>query len=287
MTNQIIPGPETRPNRAVYWLAQIVIPLVAGIIISVALIPVPKIGIIRLEGEIYDTMADYIVAQLEYARNDPGISAVVLKVNSPGGGVTPSESMYFSLLSFRDQKPLVVSVDTLAASGGYYAASAGQTIFAKPSSSVGNVGVVSFMPPASFVDEEMVSTGPLKLFGSSRANYTREMELLKQGFLRAISSQRGDRLKVDEQTLSRGEMFVGMSALELGLIDRLGTLTDAVGEAAKLAHVAHYQAVDLEVLVRGAEMPTPMPPVGGPPSGRLKRSPGTYYLYVDPAEVVR
>lgn len=286
MSENNTPGPERHANRAMYWLAQILAPLVVGVVLSFGLIPVPKVGIIRLEGEIYDTMADYVVAQLEHARLAPSIRAVVLKVNSPGGGVTPSESLYLSLLRFRESKPLVVSVDTLAASGGYYAASAGEKIFAKPSSSVGNVGVVSFMPLPTYVDEEMITTGPLKLFGSSRADYTREMELLKRGFVRSVTSQRGDRLKVSADGLASGEMYVGMRALELGLIDSLGTLPDAANEAARLAHVAHYETVALESLVPD-ELPTIEPPIAGQSAKKTTRLPGTYYLYVNPAEVVR
>jgi len=276
------------------WAYWFVIPLLLGVLLSVWLIPAPKIGIIRLEGDIYDEMADYVVEQLNYAENDPSIRAVVLKINSPGGGVTASENLYYSILSFREHKPLIVSIDTLAASGGYYAASAGDVIYAKPSSSVGNIGVVSLLPAPSFVDEELITTGPFKLFGSSRAGYVRELEILKQGFLEAVLAQRVDYLKIDKEQLARGEIYIGVLALDLGLIDVLGTLNDAVERAARMVKIANYQILDLDT-VPGLEPPEPLPflfrredsstPKDESIHHRVPQ-PGLYYLLVSEAEVI-
>ena len=276
------------------WMFWFVMPLLLGFLLSTWLIPAPKIGIIRLEGDIYDEMADYVVEQLNHAGNDPAIRAVVLKINSPGGGVTASENLYYSILSFREHKPLVVSIDTLAASGGYYAASAGDIIYAKPSSSIGNIGVVSLMPAPSFVDEELITTGPLKLFGSSRADYVRELEILKQGFLEAVLAQRADRLKIDEDQLARGEIYVGILALDIGLIDVLGTLNDAVEEAARMAKIANYQILDLDA-VPDLEPPEPPPFMFRRDDSSTSKDesvhrrvpqPGLYYLPISEAEVI-
>jgi protease-4 len=285
-------SPERRSRGMSVLVLYLVVPLVLGSLLSTIVVPVPRIGVVRLEGEISDFVADYLIAQINYARTDPSIRAVVLNVNSPGGGVTASENLYFSLLTLKETKPLVVSVDTLAASGGYFAASAGQEIYGKPSSSVGNIGVVSVMPAPSFVDEDLVSTGPFKLFGSSRAGYTREMEILKQGFLRSVRAQRGDRLTASDEALSRGELYVGMTALKLGLIDQIGTIADATERAAQLAKINHYAVTELEKIPE--LKPFEAPPVAarlqqdsGPAHGRAARAGGLYYLYVDRAEVLQ
>jgi len=286
---------EPRPHlwSSRLWVVWVILALAAGHFSSGWLIPAPTIGVVRLEGDIYDTTADYVVKQLNYARNEPSIRAVVLKINSPGGGVSASENLYYSILSFREAKPLVVSIDTLAASGGYYAACAGDFIYAKPSSSLGNIGVVSLLPEPSFVDEEMITTGPFKLIGSSRGSYVRELELLKQGFLAAVLAQRDKQLKVEKEELARGEIYVGMVALNLGLIDSLGTTNDAVEKAAEMAKVVHYQVTEMETLP-GLEPPEPPPFTfhhdgSGSPSNRLSRrdtlSPGFYYLTLNEAEV--
>lgn len=275
------------------WPVWAILALVSGYFLSGWLIPVPTIGIVRLEGDIYDTTADYVVRQLNYARNEPSVRAVVLKINSPGGGVAASENLYYSILSFREAKPLIVSIDTLAASGGYYAACAGDFIYAKPSSSIGNIGVVSLLPAPSFVDEELITTGPFKLIGSSRGSYVRELELLKQGFLAAVLAQREKRLRVEKDELARGEIYVGIIALNLGLIDSLGTISDAVERAAELAKVAHYQVVEMETLP-GLEPPEPPPFTFGEEgsessSNRTNRrgalSPGFYYLTMNGVKV--
>jgi protease-4 len=283
---------ELRSRFSRLWVIWIVVPLVAGYFLATWLIPAPKIGVIPLEGDIYDELADYVVEQLNYARNDPSIRAVVLKVNSPGGGVTASENLYYSILSFREHKPLVVSIDTLAASGGYYAASAGEVIYAKPSSSIGNVGVVSLLPTPTFVDEELIATGPYKLFGSTRSGYVRELEILKQGFLEAVLAQRGERLEIDKEELARGEVYVGILAQDKGLIDSLGTLNDAIDKAAALAKVANYQTFDLET-IPGLEPPEPPPftfrgdDLTTPESeGRRLLPPGLYYLTFGESEVI-
>ena len=258
MTERNSISTERRPLGLLLWILVVVVALGLAYFLSTLIIPAPKIGVIRLDGEINDSTADYIVAQADYAKNDPSIRAVVLKVNSPGGGVTPSENLHYSLLSLRERKPLIVSIDTMAASGGYYAASAGDMIYAKPSSSVGNIGVVSLLPSQSFVDEELIATGPMKLFGSARDSYIREMEILKQGFLRAVETQRKKQLKVGPDVLSRGELYVGVRALDAGLIDRLGTVTDAIEKAAEMAKVAHYETVDL------SNAPSVTPPASSP-----------------------
>ena len=258
MTERNSISTERRPLGLLLWILVVVVALGLAYFLSTLIIPAPKIGVIRLDGEINDSTADYIVAQADYAKNDPSIRAVVLKVNSPGGGVTPSENLHYSLLSLRERKPLIVSIDTMAASGGYYAASAGDVIYAKPSSSVGNIGVVSLLPSQSFVDEELITTGPMKLFGSARDSYIREMEILKQGFLRAVETQRKKQLKVGTDVLSRGELYVGVRALDAGLIDRLGTVTDAIEKAAEMAKVAHYETVDL------SNAPSVTPPASSP-----------------------
>ena len=285
--------PQSRLGFSKLWIIWVVIAVVAGYFFAVWLIPAPKIGIVRLEGDIYDTTADYVVEQLRYAQNDPSIRAVVLKINSPGGGVAASENLYYSILSFREAKPLTVSIDTLAASGGYYAACAGDVIYAKPSSSIGNIGVVSLLPAPNFVDEELITTGPFKLIGSSRAGYVRELEILKQGFLAAVLAQRESQLKVDKEELGRGEIYVGVIALDLGLIDSLGTVNDAIEKAAEMARVAHYQTIEMTTLP-GLEPPEPPPFVfqsedtgssHDKNSSHSMLSPGLYYLTLNEAEV--
>jgi protease-4 len=133
----------------------------------------------------------------------------------------------------------------LAASGGYYLAAAADEIYAKPTSLVGNIGVIGYAAPVPFLAEETLTTGPYKTFGGTQAGQVRLMEIAKEGFLQAVAAGRGARLNATLDLLSRGEVFSGVQALSLGLVDRLGSNDEAIARAAELAGLRDYEIVDL------------------------------------------
>jgi protease IV len=232
-------GDEVR--RFFLW----VIPaLIVGILLSL-LIPNPVIGVIRLNDAIYASTAKDLISQITYARDDPNIRAVVLILDSPGGTVVDTEAVYMELARLRQIKPVVTWVSGMAASGAYYLSSGTDYIVAVPSSEVGNVGVIGYLPPSPIVIEDTISTGPYKLWGSPRDTTLREIEMLKQGFFQAVTLGRGSRLKIGPEVLLRGQIWPAGEALRLGLIDQLGSQTDAYDKAAQLAHLWHYRIVDL------------------------------------------
>ncbi|MFZ5915912.1 MAG: S49 family peptidase [Chloroflexota bacterium] len=280
------PSPLLGPARFVLW---VILPLLVGIILAMALVPVPQVGVIRFQDVIWSESAAGLSVLLDRARDDPNIRGVVLEIDSPGGEVTATEELYYRLLELRQTKPLVVSIDSMAASGGYYMAAAADHIFAKPASTVGNVGVISFLPSVDeqrFTDEDYVSTGPFKFSGGSRGDYMRQIELIKLGFLEAVFAQRGARLQIDRQTLSSGEVFLGLQAQRLGLVDDLGANSEAVQKAARLAQLAHYQVVDVAALVFGEQPPLEESSYGSLEEVLAQSDPawkqGFYYLYIEP-----
>jgi protease IV len=272
------------------WILLLILPLAAGGLLSLYLIPTPQIAVIRIEGEIWSYYTAYLADTLEAAGNDPAIHAVVLDISSPGGEVTASEDIYFSILSLREKKPVVASIDEMAASGAYYIASAAGQIYAKPASSVGNVGVISYLPEPDLVDEQMITTGPFKLSGSPEVAYVRQLEMLKQTFLAAILAQRADRLQVGPEVISRGEVYLGLEAQKMGLIDEIGSQGDAVAAAAHLSGLRHYAVVDRSPeppddgsLVFGLKLPTnsTAATIAARPA---HLPPGFYYRYVEPQQ---
>jgi len=275
--------------RVVRFTCWVVLPLVLGAALAVVLVPAPRVGVIRFEGIIWSGSVPYLGALLERAVDDRNVRAVVLEIDSPGGEVTATEEIYYRLLELRKHKPLVVTVDYLAASGGYYIAAAGDYVFAKPASLVGNVGVISFLPSIDeqrFTDEDYVSTGPFKFSGGSRGGYMRQIELSKLGFLEAVFAQRGDKLSVDREALSSGEIFMGLQAQRLGLIDELGANSEAVRKAADMAHLSNYKVVDVNRLVYGDEPPESVWVSFDSLKASLDKDSawrqGLYYLYVEP-----
>ena len=234
-----ITGEELR--QLLWW----VIPaLIVGILLSL-LIPKPVIGVIRLNDAIYASTAKDLISQIDYARDNPDVRAVVLILDSPGGTVVDTEAVYMELARLRQVKPVVTWVSGMAASGAYYLSSGTDYIVAVPASEVGNIGVIGYLPPTPIVIEDTISTGPYKLWGSPRDTTVREIDMLKQGFFQAVTLGRGSRLKIGPDIVLRGQIWPASEALHLGLIDQLGSETDAYDQAARLAHLWHYHAVDL------------------------------------------
>lgn len=222
----------------------LLIPLALGIAIA-AMIPRPIVGLIYLRDAIHAFTSAEMIAQIRYAMERPEVRAVVLVIDSPGGTVIDTEAVYLELARLREQKPVVTMAQGVAASGAYYLSVGTDYIFAGPSSPIGNVGVLSQLPPAPSVFEDTVSTGPYKLFGSARDSQLRRMEAIKQAFYEAVTLGRGEALKIGPETLLRGEIWLGGEALRLGLVDELGSVSQAIQHAAEMAQVANYRVEDL------------------------------------------
>ncbi|MDD3824951.1 MAG: S49 family peptidase [Anaerolineae bacterium] len=261
--------------------------LAAGVLLSFFLLPAPQVAVVRVEGDIWGSYATVLRDALDQVAQDRAVRAVVLDISSPGGEVTASEDLYYQVLALRRERPVVASIGEMAASGAYYLAAAADTIYAKPGSTVGNIGVISILPDPDVVDEKIITSGPFKLSGGSHMDAIRQIEMLKQTFLAAILAQRGDRLQVAPEVLSEGNVYVGLRAQQMGLVDEIGSRSDAIRAAARLAGLRRYEVVDLT-----PELPEAMDIFGlrlegvktaavlaAPPENLL---PGFYYRYVDP-----
>ena len=234
-------------ERVRTWVLWLALPLVIGILIASA-IPQPVIGIIRLDDAIYAYTARDMIAQINYAINHSEVRAVVLAFDSPGGTVVDTESVYMELARLRAKKPVVTAVNGMAASGAYYLSVNTDYIYAKPTSLVGNIGVIGYLPPTPFIFEEIISTGPYKLWGAPRDSDMRQIDMIKEGFFQAVMLGRGDRIKVGPEVVLSGQIWIGNEAVRIGIADELGTETDALNKAAELARVANYKTADLREL---------------------------------------
>jgi protease-4 len=211
--------------------------------------PANAVGLVVLEGPITSSRA--LVEEIEANRTDPSIHAVVFRVDSPGGEVAPAQEIYQALARLSEEKPLVASVGGLAASGGFYAAVAADSIFAASGSLIGSIGAVILVPTARELMEKVgvewhvYKSGRLKDMGSFAREPTEEEEAVFDGiiadvfdqFVAAVAEERG----MDRETvlsLADGRVFSGRQALDLGLIDRIGDLRAAVNSAAALGGLA-------------------------------------------------
>ena len=120
-------------------------------------------------------------------------------------------------------------------------------IYAEPTSFLGSIGALASLPRPEELDEDIITTGPFKATGGSRRKATVVLEMVRQEFVEAVVSQRGDRLKISEEELSRAEIYTGTESLRYGLIDDIGTSTAAIEKAASLAGIRNYGVVELHI----------------------------------------
>ncbi len=264
-------------------LLVVVLPLTLGAAAAPRLVPAPQVGVIRFWTDIYYGTAQEAIEQLALARDDPSIKAVVIIVDSPGGEVSSSEDLYLSVLHTREVMPVVVTVDWMAASGAYLLSVAADEIYAKPTSLVGNIGVIGYATQPSYLEEEVLTTGPYKVFGGTQAGRVQQMEVAKESFLAAVVAGRGERLVASADYLSRGEIFSGVQALELGMIDGLISTDQAVERAAELAGLRNYDTVDLWELTYPDRESYFFGRVGGEREWTAVEElpPGLYYRYIE------
>lgn len=280
--------PGRSPSRIILMLLLIiVVPLAAGLYLAPRIVLKPQVGVVRLNYDIFSETTFQITEQLAHARNDPAVKAVVLIINSPGGSAAYSEELYLDVLQTRETMPVVASVELVAASGAYYMAAAADEIYAKPTSNVGSIGVISFLPGEVFIEEQVLTTGPYKAFGGTRDGTIRQIERAKFSFLEAIENGRGEALTIDPDFLPRAEIYTGVQALEFGLVDELGSNDEAIRRAAALAGLRDYDVVELFPIVFADEGYSPVtyrPPaidaerLWAPPTDL---PPGLYYRHIE------
>jgi len=208
----------------------------------------PTVAVVPLEGEI--VRSDDFVETLRELREDEGVAAVVLRVNSPGGGVAPSQEMFTAVRELAQAKPVVASLGSIAASGGYYVASAADEILASPGTLTGSIGVIMSLTNVSGllgklgVEADVLKAGSRKDMGSPFRALSAEdrklfQEMLDQvhgQFIEAVAAGR----KMDVAAMRKiadGRVYTGQQAKENGLVDRLGGLQEAVQVAATRAGI--------------------------------------------------
>ena len=201
----------------------------------------PEIAVIDIPfTEINDRSSAFIAEMLDYAGGRNSVKAVVVKLDSPGGSVGPSDLLFLKMVRLREKKPVVVVTRQIAASGGFLMAMGANYIYAHPSTFVGSVGVILFTPTDPRPDERIVTTGPAKITGGSTRTFISMAETIKENFVSTVVAQRGDRLRITPQEISEARLYLGSDAVRAGLVDALGTDDDAIAMAARLAGISNY-----------------------------------------------
>jgi protease-4 len=203
-----------------------------------------KVAVVDLKGVI--ASSDEVVRQMKKYRNNSSVRAIVLHIDSPGGGVVASQEMYEEVRAVRDGgKPVIVSMGSLAASGGYYVAVGGSYLVANRGTLTGSVGVISeFLQVKDALDKlgigvKTIKAGKLKDAGSPMRAMNEDDQKYFQALMDDVHRQfidvvvRERKMDVEKvRELADGRVFTGEQALQLGLVDTLGTFEDAVRIAA-------------------------------------------------------
>ena len=207
-----------------------------------------QVGVVEVQGIIAD--AKETIRQLRRFREDENIRAIVLRVDSPGGVVGPSQEIYREVAKTRQVKKVVASMGAVAASGGYYVVASADGIIANPGTITGSIGVI--MEYTNFKElfakiglaPVVIKSGTYKDTGSPVRDITPEEEKYLQAFVQELHEQfvaaiaAGRKMKLDTvRKLADGRIYTGADAKSLGLVDRIGNLEDAVQWAGELAGV--------------------------------------------------
>lgn len=207
--------------------------------------PTPGIGVISLEGVLVQSEA--VIAELTDFRDNPNVKAILVRIDSPGGAVGASQEIFQEIKRTAAVKPVIASMGSVAASGGYYAALGANKIVANPGTLTGSIGVIlKFANLEEILDKvgyksEVIKSGRHKDIGSMTRALTTEERLLLQELIDDVHSQFVEAVAAERElqaeavrSLADGRIFSGRQARELGLIDQLGNMTDAIHLAAEL-----------------------------------------------------
>lgn len=226
----------------------------------------PAVGVIELVGPIstgggFGATTENFQAQLDYMADHDEVEAVVIRANSPGGGVNASDEMWYALDQFRQDTgmPVVVYMQGTCASGCLYVASAADELFANRNTLVGSIGVISTFFNAEElledigVEAQVIATGETKDFGSlfreitpEEENFWRtQIEIVLDTFIDVVANRPGSTLSTGQvRELADGKVWIAPEALNLGLIDQLGYDEDAIAYAASLAGMRDYRVLE-------------------------------------------
>ena len=208
-----------------------------------------RVALVRVEGPIMDSTD--VVDEIKEHVKDHSIKAIILRIDSPGGAVAPSQEIYEGVKKATEEKHVVVSMGSIAASGGYYIAAPADVIIANPGTLTGSIGVIMEIPNLEGlmskigISTEVIKSGKHKDMASAFRKMEKEDRDILQGvmdnvheqFIRAVAE--GRKLKVEEiRPIADGRIFSGEQAKGLRLVDEIGTLESAISKAAELSGIS-------------------------------------------------
>ncbi|MGM0718712.1 MAG: S49 family peptidase [Halobacteriota archaeon] len=202
------------------------------------------VAVVTIEGTIAEPIGEDLESELREIRRNDSIDAVVLEMNTPGGSPAPTERIYMSIQRTAEEMPVLASVQGMSASAGYYMMLPSDRIYVLPTSAVGSVGLAASAPQPT--PPQRGPSGPDKR-GSNVVNDWVQTETIGDIFIETVMEQRGDRLELDREGVSTARVFTGVKSVENGFADEIGSLDDAVADAAERAGLDEYTVAERDV----------------------------------------
>jgi len=249
-----------RSDSAGTTAATYVVVVVAAVLIGAMLAPFAptlsspqpdRVAVIALEGPVTADSVEALRTDLREVRRNESVEAVVLDVNSPGGSVAATESLYLAVNRTAAEMPVVASVNGVGASGAYWAMLPADRIYTTPGSLVGSVGVIASVPVGPTQVTGQLATGPDKPTGGTADDTRTRVETLHRLFLDTVYEHRGEALDLSREELAYAKVYAGARAVDNGVADRIGGINEAIAHAAGEAGLENYDVVRKEPPRRG------------------------------------
>ncbi|RAW44174.1 S49 family peptidase [Halorubrum sp. 48-1-W] len=196
------------------------------------------VAVVEIDGPVNTALADDVESELASIRGNDSVGAVVLKIDTPGGAPVASERMYKAVQRTSQQMPVIASVQSMSASGGYYAMAPADDIYVLPTSQVGSIGLNAPSPGTS--PPVSGPSGPDKAGGNEIQGWA-EQQTLADTFVDAMMAERGDEFEMPREEVAQADVYLGTEAVRNGFADEIGSLNEAVHEAATRADLGDYR----------------------------------------------
>lgn len=235
-------------GRRIFLIVVIVVAVLFGALYLMGMISskvTGKIGVIEVEGTIADLKE--VMQDVVDFKDDDSIKGVILRINSPGGAVGPTQEMYAEVRKLTQKKKVYVSMGSVCASGGYYLAVTGEKVYANPSTITGSIGVIMEQAVVQDllkkigVETNTIKTGDMKDTGSPFRKMRDDERKYLQAVIDDIYEQfvqdvaQGRKMPVEQvKQLADGRIFTGLQAKQAGLVDNIGTFYDVVADMQKV-----------------------------------------------------
>ncbi|MFO8114364.1 MAG: S49 family peptidase [Halorubrum sp.] len=236
-----------QPSTALTSRQQIAAVVVAAAVVGAVLAPSvyaatndpdDTVAVVEIEGPVNAALADDVESELADIRANDSVGAVVLKIDTPGGAPVASERMYKAVQRTSEQMTVIASVQSMSASGGYYAMAPADEIYVLPTSTVGSIGLNAPAPQTG--SPVQGPSGPDKAGGNEIQGWA-ERQTLADTFVDAMMAERGEEFEMPREDVAQADVYLGTEAVQNGFADEIGSLNEAVHAAATEEDLGEYE----------------------------------------------